>query len=251
MTSIAPAHPTALSAEAFRHMVLGWKPAVAVFDCDGTLWGADAGREFMTWSLNAGMVSRDTADWILGRYAEYLRGEVAEAAMCGEMTQMYGGLEEAELRAASARFFAEHVRPTVFPEMLELARSLVREGCELWAVSSTNIWVIEEAVREFGIAPEHVLGSRVCIDAGHATERLVAVPTGPSKATLLFEAGLPKPDAVFGNSIHDAAMMATARYPCAVNPSPALEELAQLEGWPVYLPAAVLHGGRSGRLGGE
>ena len=53
------------------------------------------------------------------------------------------------------------------------------------------------------------------------------------------------PDAVFGNSIHDAAMLSIARtqnniqgaFP--VNPSTDLLNRAATEGWPVYYPASV------------
>ena len=47
------------------------------------------------------------------------------------------------------------------------------------------------------------------------------------------------PDAVFGNSVHDAAMLAIARRAFPVNPTPGLVERSAQEGWPVYYPAAV------------
>jgi phosphoserine phosphatase len=225
-----------MTTEDFFSIVLEWRPKVAVFDCDGTLWQGDAGLQFMTWSLEQGLVSRDTADWILGRYASYRRGEVSELAICGEMTQIYAGLGEAEIRRAAARFFEEFVAPQIFVEMLELTRQLTVQGAELWAVSSTNVWVIEEGVRRFGIPAERVLGARVCLHEGRATDQLMDVPTGEGKRDALHAVGFPKPDAVFGNSIHDAAMMAAAAHAFAVNPTPALLELAEAEGWPVYFP---------------
>jgi phosphoserine phosphatase len=228
----------AMTTDEFFSTTLGWRPGVAVFDCDGTLWQGDAGLQFMTWSLEQGLVSRDTADWILGRYASYRRGEVSELAICGEMTQIYSGLGEKEIRAAAARFFKEHVEHQIFPEMLELTQRLIAQGSELWAVSSTNVWVIEEGVQRFGIPAERVLGARVCLREGRATDQLTAVPTGDGKREALHAVGFPKPDAVFGNSVHDAAMMAAASHPCAVNPTPALLELAATEDWPVYFPAA-------------
>jgi phosphoserine phosphatase len=51
--------------------------------------------------------------------------------------------------------------------------------------------------------------------------------------------GLTAPDAVFGNSIHDAAMLAIARGAFPVNPSADLLTRAAAEGWPVYYPASV------------
>jgi phosphoserine phosphatase len=45
---------------------------------------------------------------------------------------------------------------------------------------------------------------------------------------------------VFGNSIHDAAMLEMAARAFPVNPSPALVEIASQRGWSVFYPAAVL-----------
>ncbi len=76
-------------------------PRVAVFDCDGTLWSGDAGSSFMTWTIETGLISREVTDAIDARYRMYLRGEVSELAICGEMVQMYQGLRESEMRKAA------------------------------------------------------------------------------------------------------------------------------------------------------
>jgi len=44
---------------------------------------------------------------------------------------------------------------------------------------------------------------------------------------------------VFGNSIHDAAMLGIARHAFPVNPTPGLLACSSAEGWAVYFPAAV------------
>ena len=92
------------------------KPKVAVFDCDGTLWDGDAGVGFMNWSLEQGIVSRSTCDWIDMRHRAYRAGQVSEVQICGEMVQIYAGLREEELRGAAARYFAELVKPHIFEE---------------------------------------------------------------------------------------------------------------------------------------
>ncbi|EQD78469.1 Haloacid dehalogenase domain protein hydrolase, partial [mine drainage metagenome] len=71
---------------------------------------------------------------------------------------------------------------------------------------------------------------------GLITEELLDVPTDEGKAASLVRSGMASPDAVFGNSIHDAAMLAIAQHPFVVNPSPALSERAATLGWPAYQP---------------
>ncbi len=55
----------------------------------------------MKWTIETGLVSREAADWIDSRYRLYLRGEVSELAICGEMVQMYQRLREDEMRRAA------------------------------------------------------------------------------------------------------------------------------------------------------
>ncbi len=229
-----------LTTEEFHAAVHALSPAVAVFDCDGTLWSGDAGSGFMQWSLERGMISREMADWIDGRYRGYLKGEVPELAICGEMVQMYQRLREEEMRQAARAFFAERIERNIFPEMRQLVDELRGRGVEIWAVSSTNNWVIEEGVRRFGIAAERVLAARVEVRDGVVTDRILDVPTDGGKVAALRRAGVLAPDAVFGNSVHDAAMLEIARRAFPVNPTPALQERSAQEGWPVYYPASVM-----------
>ncbi|MGA2569777.1 MAG: haloacid dehalogenase-like hydrolase [Terracidiphilus sp.] len=210
-----------------------------MFDCDGTLWSGDAGFGFMLWSLEQGLVSRSTQDWIDTRYRAYRAGNVGEEAMCGEMVQMYAGLRDAELRAAAARYMGEFLQGRVFAEMVSLVAKLRQAGTEIWAVSSTNRWVIAEGVRDFGIPEERILAAEARVADGIITDELIDVPTGPAKAVALKRVGQPAPDAVFGNSAHDLAMLEMARNPFPVNPSPALLEATAKRGWGYFRPQAA------------
>jgi phosphoserine phosphatase len=227
------------SAREFEQRVLASNPRVAVFDCDGTLWSGDSGYGFMVWSLEQGLVSRSTSDWIDNRHRAYRSGDVSELQICGEMVQVYAGLREQELRAAAALYVEEHVRGRVFAEMSALVEELRRRGVELWAVSSTNKWVVAEGVRPFGITEERVLAADVKVAAGLITSELLDVPTDEGKAAALARVGLKRPDAVFGNSIHDLAMLEIAAHAFPVNPSPALLEAAARHGWSYFRPAAA------------
>jgi phosphoserine phosphatase len=221
--------------------VLALGPRVAVFDCDGTLWGPDSGYGFMRWTQAEGILSRQSSEWMDERYRLYLNGSVSEATICGEMVQVYAGLREAELRQAAARYVRQSIEPAIFPEMRSLVERLRSDGAQLWAVSSTCQWVIEAGVVEpFGIAPERVLAARVQVVDGVATQQLLAVPTDAAKADALWKASVKLPDAVFGNSIHDLAMLELGQRPYAVNPTEALKRHAETMGWPIFWPKGCL-----------
>jgi phosphoserine phosphatase len=238
---------TRWTSEEFERLVLDGNPRVAVFDCDGTLWGGDAGYGFMAWSLEQGLVSRSATTWMDTRY---LAGRVSEVEICGEMVQLYAGLRDEELRAAAARYVSEFVRPRIFAEMAQLVATLGQAGVALWAVSSTNKWVVAEGVRDFGIPAERVLAAEVRVVDGLITSELVDVPTDAAKAVSLKRVGLAHPDAVFGNSVHDLAMLELGRCAFPVNPSPALIEAAAKRGWGYFRPAAV-EGEAAAAVGGE
>jgi phosphoserine phosphatase len=239
-TSIAA---TRLTTGDFHARVHALNPKVAVFDCDGTLWSGDAGSTFMRYTMGEldapALLSREQIDWLHSRYDGYKRGTVSELAICGEMVQVYRGLPVAALRASAAAFFRTHIERNIFPEMRELVTELQANGCDIWAVSSTNDWVIEEGVKRFNIPTDRVLAACVTEANGLATDKLTDVPTDEGKVASLHRMGITAPCAVFGNSVHDAAMLAIARGPFPINPSPALIERSAAEGWPVYFPASV------------
>lgn len=233
------AKPKILTTAEFHAAVHALAPAVAVFDCDGTLWSGDAGVGFMRWTIDHGLLSRDTIDWLDDRYRAYLRGEVSELAICGEMVQIYQGLRESEMRSAAAEFFATQIEPNLFAEMQTLVRELQARGTAIWAVSSTCNWVVEEGMHRFEIPPGRILATRVAVVEGFVTPTLIDVPTDEAKVASLARVGIARPDAVFGNSIHDAAMLAIACRAFPIDPSPALLARCAQERWPVYYPASV------------
>ena len=77
------------------------------------------------------------------------------------MVQIYAGLREQELREAAARYVSKFVQPRIFAEMAALVGALMHAGVEVWAVSSTNKWVVAEGVRELGIPEERILAAEV------------------------------------------------------------------------------------------
>lgn len=233
---------TSYTRDQFLRAVRAAKPRTAVFDFDGTLWPGDAGSGYMHWTMATRLLSSDATHRILDRHARYVRGEVDEITICGEMTSIYAGIPEAALRDAARAYFRDHVQPHFFRDMANLVHELQRAGTDVWAVSSTNSWMIEEGVREFGIAPDHVLAAAIQFQDGVATDTILDIPSDEGKAASLRRVGLSQPDAVFGNSIHDLHMLQMAKHPFPVNPTPALARKAAESGWPVYYPEAESEG---------
>jgi HAD superfamily phosphoserine phosphatase-like hydrolase len=228
------------AAHEFLESVLQLAPRVAAFDCDGTLWAGDAGERFFDWELRAGDVVPDVSVAALReRYASYKRGDVDETTMCGEMVTMHRGVSEMKMMGVATRFFDQFFVMQIFPEMQELVRRLQENGCEVWAVSSSNEWVIRAGMKHFGIPESRILAAKVEVEAGIVTDRLIRVPSGHGKPEALREVVRKEIDAAFGNSRWDTEMLAMAKHSFAVNPNPDLESVAREKGWRIYFPEGI------------
>jgi len=244
MTSLTPAQTE------FVESVLTLKPRVATFDCDGTLWSGDVGEGFFSWELEQALasepprskplVSKEIAIWARQRYADYRAGQVAEEVMCGEMVTMHRGLQEKVVQQAADAYFAQAVAPNIFPELRELVERLRANGCDVWAVSSSNQWLIRSAMRYFGVPQDRILSAEVAVENGIITDHLIRVPSGPGKPeairSVLTSYPDQTPDCAFGNAIWDHEMLAMSKHAFAINPNPNLKEIALANGWKVYQP---------------
>ena len=221
----------------FVESVLSLHPQVAAFDCDGTLWSGDAGEGFFSWELDQGLVSDDIVRWARARYAAYRAGNVPEEVMCGEMVTMHRGLPEEVVQQACDTYFPLAIAGNIFPEMRELVRRLRQSGCDVWAVSASNQWIIRSGMKYFGIPQNRILSSEVVVENGIVTDRLVRVPSGQGKPEAIRSVLSSPPDCAFGNAIWDREMLTMSKKPFVINPNPDLKAIALREGWTVYQPA--------------
>jgi phosphoserine phosphatase len=220
----------------FLEFVLRLEPQVAAFDCDGTLWSGDAGITFFEWEIENGVVPAEVSRTMRARYADYKAGKVSEDDMCGEMVTMHKGISDAFMMQTAHDFMAHHFSSFIFPEMHELVLRLQERGCAVWAVSSSNEWVIRVGMESFAVNEDRILATKAWLANGIVTDRLIRIPSGPGKPQALRQVAGKDADAAFGNSHWDREMLASAKHPFAVNPHPDLEATARERGWAIYFP---------------
>ena len=144
-----------------------------------------------------------------------------------------------ELRAAAAAVRAGVCAPRIFAEMAALVAALRQAGRRTLGRQLHQPLGRRRGSAGFRHSRRAHPGRRGARRRRLITSEIVDVPTDEGKAVALKRVGLPAPDAVFGNSIHDLAMLEMARHPFPVNPSPALLEAAAKNGWGYFRPAAA------------
>jgi phosphoserine phosphatase len=225
-----------LTKEEFVASVLRLGPRVTAFDCDGTLWSSDAGETFLDWEIRSGVVSSAVSQAMRARYADYKAGNVSEDDMCAELVTMHQGLPYATVMEAATTFMEDVFPGRIFSEMRDLIGQLQSNGCEVWAVSSSNEWVIRAGVRPLAIPEDRILAVKPLLKDGIVTDRLMRLPSGSGKAEALRAVAQKEIDAAFGNSRWDTEMLAMAKHAFAINPRADLEATARQRGWSVYFP---------------
>jgi len=197
----------------------------------------DSGEGFLEWELERGLLPEKSSRWLRHRYTDYKAGKVEEDVMCGEMVAIHAGMRDPDLASVAEEFFASCIEASIFPEMRQLVERMRAQGCDIWAISSTNDWVVRAGAQRFGIPADRVLAVAVEIENGSITDRLLRIPSGEGKTEAIRVHVRTPVDAAFGNSRWDVEMLEFARQPYVINPNPDLEELAQKRGWPMYFPA--------------
>ncbi len=194
---------------------------VAVFDCDGTLWKGDLGELFFQHQMQQGWLpsSVETGLWpeaLSGQFPakaydvyEQAVGQGRAREAFGWLVQWCAGLSEIELRNRARAYFEDHFKLNIFFPMFSLVQHLQKAGVEVWAVSGSNYWVVQEACKFFGIDPRCVIASRVRVHNGVLTSQLFdgLIPYADGKVTLIKKYIQKAPFLACGNSYYDQEML--------------------------------------------
>jgi HAD superfamily hydrolase (TIGR01490 family) len=215
------------------------RPA-AFFDLDKTLMAGSSGIHFGRAAYRSGMVRRrQLMRWGLDHLRFRLRGasdEQAEALL-GEVKGLLRGVPRRDLARMSPELLAA-VLPRIYPQMLAEVHAHQDAGRATFIVSAAGDELVRLLARVLGM--EGGIGTRYAVDP---VDRMTGELEGP------FMYGAGKEEAVrrfaaehdidlaesyaYSDSASDLPMLHAVGYPVAVNPDPALAEIAKREGWRV------------------
>ncbi len=196
------------------------KPAWAAFDADGTLWPSDVGKNFFQYQVEK--------DLFKGRgfqpYSEFnrIQAEKGKKQALLWLAQMQSGFSLEQLNQWVGDFL--QARPVkIFLFQKHLIKWLMDRNVQVVIVSSSLKWVLDQALKEYGISKGNIIGVQTLVEKGIITDQLILpapihedkVPAFQRKtggAAPLFVAGNTLSDqALLELSTHARLVLATAR----------------------------------------
>jgi len=214
---------------------------LALFDLDHTLLPLDSDHEWGEFLARVGAVDGDAYRARNDAFfAQYNAGVLDPVEYLEFALGTLAGFPRHELEALHARYMREVIEPAIKPQALKLVREHQDAGDLVAIITATNHYITAPIAAAFGV--EHHIAAMPEVDAaGNLTGRLAGTPTsGPGKITHMHAwlERLGQPFGSFGrshfysDSHNDIPLLSIVSHPVATNPSAALANHAQQQGWP-------------------
>lgn len=214
--------------------------AAAFFDLDKTLMAGSSGMQFARIAAKQGIVGRrQLASWGFEHFRYRLRGTTDErtAEVLKVARELIRGVPETTIGRMGPEVMAA-ILPRVYPQMLAEVYAHQDAGRPVFIVSAAGNGVVEALAQVLGM--DGGIGTRYEVDAeGSFTGRLdgpFVYGDGKVAAMREFAArhGIDLEESyAYSDSLSDLPMLRAVGNPVAVNPDPALNEIAREEGWQV------------------
>lgn len=215
-------------------------PSVAFIDVDGTLLAETTTYLFARILMRRGLLRRSSLLRALYHGLQHRFGRLDYGALIAYGLKSIATIPVVELERIAYENFAEHVRPRLYPGVVDHFNALRAMGTPLVLVSSSPGLVIEPLRIYLGCADS--LTTKVVISRG----RLVGIGHGPpcyGEGKLFWAEewagrhGLAMPEAVaYADNWSDRALLGRVGRAVVVHPGKRLARLARERGWDVARP---------------
>ena len=216
----------------------GLQRAAAFFDLDKTLMAGSSGMQFARVAAEHGIVGRrQLASWAVEHIRYRLRGTTDErtAEVLRVARELISGVPERTIERMSPEVMAA-ILPRVYRQMLDEVYAHQDSGRATFIVSAAGNGVVEQLARVLGM--DGGIGTRYEVDDEGAYTGRFDGPFvyGPGKVEAMEEFAERhdidlESSYAYSDSLSDLPMLRAVGHPVAVNPDPALAEIARQEGW--------------------
>jgi HAD superfamily hydrolase (TIGR01490 family) len=215
---------------------------LALFDLDHTLLPLDSDYQWADFLARTGRAgdpdeARARNEDLMERYN---RGELTAGQSAEFMLGLLAAHTPFELALWHEEYMAQVIRPAIESTAIRLVQDHLAAGDLCAVVTATNHFVTAPISRAFGVP--HLIATVPEYVAGRYTGRIAGTPSFKEGKVVrvnewLAGMGLALADFsetfFYSDSINDVPLLEAVTRPVATNPSPALRELAQANGWQV------------------
>ncbi len=218
---------------------------IAVFDHDRTVVRPDLGEQFMKWMLRKRHFPRQGQQALQRAWRRHQQGRLEDLELFKLAVTAMAGLKESRVRELAARYYRlgfGGFEGQIFAPQRALIEELQRRGVEVYLVSASSPWLIEESAKRLGVPAGRVIAMTAEVDAsGRLTRELTPpLPWKEGKVDAIRARGLTARGPIIlaaGDSAGDLRMLelpaASGGLSLAVNPqqTPRVARAAREHGW--------------------
>ena len=212
--------------------------ALAIFDLDNTLIAGDSdhswGEFLVTKQLVDAQQFKQTNDQF---YADYVGGDLNIFAYLEFSLQPLTSMSMDELAQLHQQFMRQVIQPMQLPKAQALLQQHRDAGDRLLIITSTNRFVVEPICLSLGVS--ELLASDAEIVNGRYSGKVVGTPTYKEGKVTRLNSWLQEQDETlegswfYSDSINDLPLLLEVNHPVAVDPCPALQQVAEEKNWPI------------------
>ena len=179
---------------------------VVAFDADGTLWPRDVGKDFFQWQVKRGLLKEKTKD----PQAEFnrIRERKGRKFALIWLAEVQAGWPVQKLNQWIRDFLKQHpVKMFGFQETL--LEWFDRHNVQVFVVSSSLKWVLDQALKPYPIPTQNIIGVQTKVEKGIITETpILPAPIHKDKVPAFKnKTGGQCPFFVAGNTLADQALL--------------------------------------------
>ena len=211
---------------------------LAIFDLDNTLLAGDSDYLWGVFLAERGVVDPNHYERENERfYREYKEGRLDIYEFLRFSLAPLARHSPDELSVWRQAFLAEKIEPIILPKALALVARHRAAGDQLLIITATNSFVTGPIAARLGIP--HLIATEPALRDGRYTGEVDGIPSFREGKVLRLEQWLDAHGAdlagssFYSDSHNDVPLLERVDHPVAVDPDPALADLAAARGWPI------------------
>ena len=212
--------------------------ALAIFDLDNTLISGDSDHSWGEFLVAEQLVDaqqfKKTNDQF---YADYVAGSLDIFAYLEFSLQPLTEMSMAELAELHKRFMEQVIEPMQLAKAQALLQQHRDAGDRLLIITSTNRFIVEPICHSFGVT--EILATDAQIVDGRYSGKVEGVPTYKEGKVVRLNVWLKEQSETlegswfYSDSINDLPLLLEVDHAVAVDPCPALQEVAEEKHWQI------------------